>query len=312
MNPYQKIIKNGVIVQKGNIDTPIKFNQLFQDINLKGKKILDVGCNLGMMCNLATEQGAITRGIDKNNEYIKQARTLFPNLRFDCLPAEKISGNYDIIIASAMLHYINNLDLLFSLFAKSTEKVVLDIWLNDEEKPMFTLSHRNIFIPSKSAFLHIAKKYFNVIEEKGIAITPDISKRYIFHLSKPIRTKPKAILIYGQSGSGKSTLAASYVGLGYTSYSTDRLFSSWTMHRMRQLYSAKYLSDMSRGVLRKDYIDYFIEIIKPWLQVYQNRDIIIEGYELNFKDFKDLIYSQLDKWDITEINLGDKNWSKIK
>jgi len=304
MNPYQKIIKNNTVIQKGEMDTPKKFNQLFKEIPLKNKKVLDVGCNLGMMCQLATEQGAITHGIDINIDYIEQAISLFPNLKFDCIPAEQISGNYDIIIASAMLHYISNLDVVFELFAQCTNLVVCDIWLNDEEQPVFTLSHRNIFIPSRSAFLHIAGKYFKVIEEKGAAISPDISKRYVFHLSLPKKKKAKAILIYGRGNTGKSTLARKY--FGYRHFMTDTLFGTWKVANMDKMFSAGFFSDLSRGELRKEYIDHFAKTLKAWLQTCVNKNVVIEGYELLFTDFKQIVYELLSDWDITEINLTKK------
>src|SRR3990167_4908494 len=119
LNPYQKIIKDGVEIQAGDMDTPLKFQHLIRGVDLKGKRILDAGCNLGMMCQLAMEHGAVDAlGIDINLDYIEQARGLFPGLRFLCLPVEQLYGSYDIIIASALLHYVKDLDAVLKTFAR--------------------------------------------------------------------------------------------------------------------------------------------------------------------------------------------------
>lgn len=186
------------------MDTPTKFQRLTQDALLEHKRVLDVGCNLGMMCFLALEQGADVIGIDQNRDYIEQARFLFPDIEFRCLRAEDVFGNYDIIIASSLFHYIRDWDGVLNQFARCSKQVLCDVWLNDSPEPIFTLSHRNIYIPSKSAFYNIAGKYFKCIEEKGEQLSPDISKRYIFHLSQPTPIPVEAVLIRGESATGKN------------------------------------------------------------------------------------------------------------
>jgi len=309
LNPYQKLIKNGEEIQKGDMNTPLKFDQLMLGENLTGKSVCDVGCNLGMMCQLATERGAVTFGIDINVDFVEQARGLFPDLKFDCLQAEQMFGSYDIIIASAMLHYVPDLDLVFKVFARCGNMVVCDVWLNDEVEPVFTLSHRNIFIPSRAAFLHIAGKYFKTINGMGIALTPDISKRYVFHLSDPVKIKPQAILISGPGDVGKSTLAKKY--FGYKHLMTDNLFGSYKVQHMHKMFSAKYFSELSQGMLRADYIDFFINMLKTWLVSCVNQDIVIEGYELGFIDFKEKVRGLLTDWSVTEIELQARNAKNV-
>ncbi|MBE3141819.1 MAG: class I SAM-dependent methyltransferase, partial [Thermoplasmata archaeon] len=194
MSPYQRIIKDGEIIQEGEMDTPTKFAQLTQGIDLAGKTVLDVGCNTGMMCYLAAQQGANVIGFDINRDYIKQAKELFPTLDFQCVPAEEIYGNYDIIIASAMLHYVN-LEKVLAQFSRCSKQVLCDVWLHESQVPIFALTQRDIYIPSMSAFYNIASKYFETIEEKGMALSPDDSRRFIFHLSNPKSNPAKAVLI---------------------------------------------------------------------------------------------------------------------
>jgi len=290
-NPYQKIIKDGALIQSGEMDTPVKFGQLIQGINLRGKTVLDVGCNLGAMCNIATVNGATTRGIDINREYINQAKQIFPNLIFQCIAVESITGSYDIIIASAVLHYIGDLNKVFKIFAQCGKQVLCDIWLNDSLESIFTLSHRDIFIPSRSAFLNIVSKHFNKIEEKGLALTPDISKRYIFHLSEPITPVPKAVIIYGDSATGKTTLATTFIN--YKLIMTDNINISWIMANRNSLFSAHWNANLARGNYSSDYINFFINHISGLLSGCVNKNVVIEGYDLTFDDLRTPIVEHL-------------------
>lgn len=302
LNPYQRIIKDGELIQKGDMDTPVKFAQLMTGIDLTGKRVLDVGCNLGMMCRLSLDAGAVSaKGIDINPEYIEQARGLFPEIQFECETAEGIAGEFDIIIASGMLHYLRDLDVAFRSFARCSKMVVLDIWLNDSPDAVFTLSHRNIFIPSKSAFLHIAGKYFRKIEEKGPALSPDISKRYVFHLLEPCVDKPKAVLVYGEGNTGKTTLATKLFGHVYLG--TDHIARSWRYDNREYFMSVAWFSNLARGKYQQEYLDYYFNWFSKWLPTVKNKDIVLEGYDLMFDDLRAGIIAMLDGWEVSEIRM---------
>jgi len=299
LNPYQKIIKDDVEIQAGDMNTSLKFVQLTGGIELKDKRVLDVGCNLGMMCHLARQQGAIATGIDINRDYIDQAKDIFPDIGFICRRAEDISGNYDIIIASALLHYVRDLDEVLNAFARCSKQVICDVWLNDSPEPIFTLSHRDIYIPSRTAFLNIAGKYFKNIKEGVEALSPDSSRRYVFHLSEPTPRPAEAILIYGEGDTGKTTLAQTY--FDHIHLMTDNIFGSWRYENRSMMLSVKWFSNLARGNYRQEYIDYFINLLREWLKPCVNRDIVVEGYDLMFGDFRSGVIKLLDGWRITEI-----------
>lgn len=284
------------------MDTALKFKQLVSGIDLKGKKVLDVGCNLGMMCQLATEQGATAVGIDIDRGYIKEARTLFPKLVFSCLPADKIYGNFDVIIASAMLHYVVNLPAVLHQFARCAELVVCDVWLSGLEGNNFMLSYRdNIYIPSKEAFIYIAKQFFGKVEERGEAISPDISRRYIFHLSEPSPTSSECVLIYGGGDVGKTSLANTF--FNYEHIQTDHIFGKWKTDHMKDMLSVAYFANLARGKYSEEYVDYFVSSLKEQLEKCINRDVVIEGYDLLFWDLRDKVLKLLKDWAVTEISL---------
>lgn len=300
--PYQTIIKDNVVIQQGDMDTTAKFNQLTQGIDLKGKTVLDVGCNEGFMCYLATQQDAITTGVDINRDYIKQARVNFPTLNFQCMKAEEITGNYDIILSSGMLHYVD-LDKAFAQFARCTKQVICDVWLYESSDQVFANTHREIYIPSRSAFYNIVSKYFNSIKEIGPALSPDTSKRFIFHIANPKPIQPEAILIYGPPESGKSVLSRTY--FNHLILRTDDIFFVWKDRHMPLMLSVSFYSDMLRGNELPRYIDFCTQQISDWLGPRVNRDVVIEGYDLSFADYRSRIIKllHLKGWKVTEVGL---------
>lgn len=302
---YQRIVRDGVVIQEGSIDTEVKFQELTQGIDFTNKTVLDVGCNTGMLGYLALQRGAKqVTGIDSNREVITQARKIFPEITFRCEQAEEIYGNYDIIIASGMLHYIKDLDTLFSYFSRCSNQVLCDLWLHPAQVPIYALTPRGIYIPSKPAFLSTINKHFALVEDKGPTISPDGSSRFVFHLSNPTPSTPEAILISGPGGTGKTTLAQTF--FHHKHLMTDNISSAYRISMTRDgnnLFSAAYYSSLIRGHYIDRYLDFFLSTLNTWLTGCINRDIVLEGYELCFFDFKlraaDLI--RRSGWKVTEI-----------
>ena len=300
--PCQTVIKENGEVIPGTMDTTAKFNLMTKGIDLKGKLFLDAGCNAGMMCQLASQAGAIPKGIDINFDTIKEARLTFPNLQFQCENAETLSDNYDIILASAMLHYVD-LDKTLKQFSRCAKQVICDVWLHPSEVPIFALTTRGIYIPSYSAFIDIAGKYFGIIEKVGSSLSPDDSERFIFHLSNPRPNPPEAILIYGPPESGKSVLSRTY--FNHLILRTDDIFFVWKDRHMNLDLSIQFSSDMLRGKELSRYIDFCTQQISDWLDSRINRDIVIEGYDLSFTDYRSNIINLLQSkgWKVTEVKI---------
>ena len=299
--PCQTYLDHGVMV-KGTMDTTAKFNLMTKGIELKGKRFLDVGCNNGMMTYLASQQGAIAKGVDINYDTVKYARSLYSNLQFDCEKAETLSGNYDIILASAMLHY-TDLEKAISQFSRCAKQVVCDIWLHPSEVPIFALTTRGIYIPSMSAFMHIASKYFSTIDLIGPSPSPDDSERFIFHLSNLLPNPPSAVIIYGLGDSGKSTLSRTY--FNHSILRTDDIFFAWKEAHIHLMLSIAFFSDMLRAKYLSNYLEFCTKEITNWLSPRLNHDIVIEGYDLCYEDYRTNVIDLLKShnYKITEISL---------
>jgi cyclopropane fatty-acyl-phospholipid synthase-like methyltransferase len=74
-----------------------------------GKKVLDVGCGNGVLLHTICKQfGCAGTGIDLDQRRIDNARTRFPNVRFECglFEAGKTSEKYDIILSTAVIEHV--------------------------------------------------------------------------------------------------------------------------------------------------------------------------------------------------------------
>ena len=86
---------------------------LLEDV--KGKKILDLGCGSGIYAKLLTKKGAIVKGFDISPEMIRIAKQENPNLDLKVGTADKIPFNekFDIVLASLVVHYIKDWSKMF-------------------------------------------------------------------------------------------------------------------------------------------------------------------------------------------------------
>jgi SAM-dependent methyltransferase len=84
--------------------------------NVKGKKILDLGCGTGIYAKLLTKRGAIVKGFDISPEMIKIAKQENPGLDLKIGSAYDIpfDEKFDIVLASLVVHYIEDWDKMFS------------------------------------------------------------------------------------------------------------------------------------------------------------------------------------------------------
>ena len=304
MNPYQRIIIDGNIIQEGHINTQIKFKQLTKGINFTGKTYLDIGCNLGEMLRLAKAEGAIhVVGIDERRDYIEEARMIDNSVVLDVRKAEYVTGNYDIVVASAMFHYIKDHDRFFNQMARATNEVfIIDVWLeNNNESAKFYLTDRGLFIPNKKAFLHIASKYFKYIQEIEQSISPDGSYRVIYHMRQPTPNEAQAILITGTGGAGKTTLARTY--FDYEHLQLDSIFVEMKVIKE----AGANLSTSIMGYVddnhdNEDYLNYHKKYISKWLDYKLNLDIVIEGYDMMYPKYMNMVNELLK----------EKGWTKIE
>ncbi len=79
------------------------------------EKILDLGCGNGHLTKIIASSGANVCGIDGSEEMIKQARQVYPEIKFKLMNATNFSfeEKFDAVFSNAVLHWI-----------KESEKVI--------------------------------------------------------------------------------------------------------------------------------------------------------------------------------------------
>jgi ubiquinone/menaquinone biosynthesis C-methylase UbiE len=81
--------------------------------NVKGKKILDIGCGTGIYAKILSRKGARVCGIDISEEMIKIAKKENPKIEFKIGDIEKLpykNKEFDIILAALVLEYLPSWD----------------------------------------------------------------------------------------------------------------------------------------------------------------------------------------------------------
>jgi ubiquinone/menaquinone biosynthesis C-methylase UbiE len=117
--------------------------------NITGMHILDAGCGPGLVSGLLVNKGASVTAIDYSNEMIK--RTLIRSKgRVTCYVADMNYGlpqlsnsDFDIIYASLVIHYIEDLTQLFREFARV---------LRPAGKLIFSTDHPALLQPGEMKF----------------------------------------------------------------------------------------------------------------------------------------------------------------
>lgn len=107
--------KNGIsYFYNENLEMPATLKLLG---NVKGKKILDVGCGPGIYARILTEAGASVKGIDFSKKFISIAKNEAPKALFTLGDAEKLpyqNKEFDIVLSTLMLGHFENWDNIFS------------------------------------------------------------------------------------------------------------------------------------------------------------------------------------------------------
>ncbi|TAJ09067.1 glycosyltransferase [Marinilabiliaceae bacterium JC017] len=84
----------------------------------EGATVLEIGCGTGEL--LASVNGKQKTGIDFCNTLIQQAKTQFPDIRFEVMEAEQITlqEKYDVIILSNLIGIVDDIEQVFNELKK--------------------------------------------------------------------------------------------------------------------------------------------------------------------------------------------------
>lgn len=90
-----------------------RLNFLSQHLNLKGLRVLDVGCGGGILCEAMAKVGAQVTGIDAEREAIKIAKDHAQEnqlaIEYHCTPIEEFENkSFDAVTCMEMLEHVQN------------------------------------------------------------------------------------------------------------------------------------------------------------------------------------------------------------
>lgn len=81
--------------------------------NIRGKKVLDLGCGPGIYAKILLEKKAKVKGIDISDKEIEIAKGKNPSINFTVGNAEKMpykNSEFDIVLAALVMEYFENWD----------------------------------------------------------------------------------------------------------------------------------------------------------------------------------------------------------
>lgn len=150
--------------------------------DLRGKRVLDLGCGFGWHCRYAIENGAKSViGVDISEMMINEAnkKTASDYIRYICMPIEDIDfseDSFDIVISSLTLHYVSSFEAVLTNIKKwlvSGGEFVFSV-----EHPIFTAQGvQDWYYDNKGNRLHWpVDHYFTEGIRKAIFLDEDIIK----------------------------------------------------------------------------------------------------------------------------------------
>lgn len=179
---------------------------------LRGKSVLDVGCNTGYFCGWAAFQNASrVRGIDINPAFVSQAAALFPECSFACMSWEDLGPErFDAIFCISVIHYANDqqamIDALMARLAPDGV-LILEISHAPGEEDVFVEVERSIdtrLFPTRAKVRSMLSPYTFKLIAQSAQQAGDPIPRYVYHV---YHKRPYAVTMLDGHYTGKTTTA---------------------------------------------------------------------------------------------------------
>jgi SAM-dependent methyltransferase len=286
--------------QSHDLDSPgisnssAKLRRLNLPEDLKGKRVLDIGCAEGYFCNVVSMRGADSvTGIDVNRASLEFARNRygsgnvdFSERSWDRLP----DGKFDLVIWTSAMHYEKNprmvLDSIHDRLSDDGLLVLECGVINEFGSQMVPVNRYSdtTYYPTVGFLKDMLLANFS---SRGIGppetTDGDPIPRSVYHCRK---IKPTVVLINGSAGDGKTFLTDRYLSQVSTKHIhldelITRIGRSEYQHRevqrlIRKLYDPADLSKAYRGLENQEMSREFAGMLADLVSA-SDRFVVIEG-----------------------------------
>lgn len=132
----------------------IKLKQILGDV--KGKKVLDVGCGIGSLAFYLAQKGANVMGIDLSRNLIEycreQSKILGLSIEFKVMNAQIPDfedESFDIILGSRIIHHLPDIGLFFNRCKRLLKKKGFIAFIEPLKKNPIVELNRKFFAPKE-------------------------------------------------------------------------------------------------------------------------------------------------------------------
>lgn len=151
--------------------TPEKIKLKFEAIKepdsfWQGKKVLDVGCNEGLLYPLLKDKVKEYVGIETSIEYLLMAKKNFPGVRFEMVDMRNLNEKFDIIISLSTFHILDDeeFEKVVKKYSKLCKVLIMEFPVKGSSSIYHTRNEEHIF--------RVAGKYFEQVKCYGISPSP--------------------------------------------------------------------------------------------------------------------------------------------
>ena len=291
-----------VIGKDGSSNSQGKWNAMhIAEAEIKGARVLDLGCNEGFFIEKFLEMGAETAtGVDKDTILLRRARKRIPNANFvdafwdDFLEAQA-DDSFDLIIMLSAIHYSPNYhEILRKINRVLSPKGV--VYLEGSVSGYRTnflvpvdrgsgASADTVYHFTSESFSRILSDQFTVrYVNRSVDQPGDPIPRHMYKLTPKLRT---CLIVTGRSASGKTTLSQRIGHAGFTHIEIDKLAKMLLQSKLTGLgrelaehFKPRQLNKVYEYLLAdQDRLDQFTKFLIRNCK--DAKDIVMEGVILN-------------------------------
>ena len=204
----------------GMSDSKNKWQRLKIPANLEGKRVLDIGCNEGLLTSWCEKQGAASViGIDFDKPRIEYARAHYASERVEFLHQgwqNLPNGPFDLVLWTSSMHYERDpkhiLDSILAVMSADGLLILECGWFPRPGREMIEVSrHSDIqYYPTADLLRDGLLINFSVREVSPAETTPgDPVPRSVFHCRRRAST---VIFVTGGMAAGKTDLVNRHLG----------------------------------------------------------------------------------------------------